>query len=145
MVRLEHDAARAALVPVEGDRHVAARAVHAQSARSSGPFVKVHCAAFPDTLLESELFGYEKGAFTGAIKREPGKIEVAEGGTLFLDELESMPMGVQIKLLRVLQERSLERLGSNQTLPVDVRVVAATKDDLLAHPALRSCSARCTS
>jgi len=85
----------------------------------------------PDNLLDSELFGHEQGAFTGAQRRRVGKVEYAHGGTLFLDELESMPMGMQIKLLRVLQDRVVERLGSNQRVPVDVRIVAATKDNLL--------------
>lgn len=114
-------------------KEVVARALHDHSGRSKAPYVALNCGGLPDTLLDSELFGHEPGAFTGAQKRRIGRIEHANGGTLFLDELESMPMGVQIKLLRVLQERSLERLGSNQTIPVDVRVVAATKDDLLAR------------
>ena len=114
-------------------KEVVARALHDHSRRSKAPYVALNCGGLPDTLLDSELFGHEPGAFTGAQKRRIGRIEHANGGTLFLDELESMPMGVQIKLLRVLQERSLERLGSNQTIPVDVRVVAATKDDLLAR------------
>ncbi|MDT8991074.1 sigma-54 dependent transcriptional regulator [Curvibacter sp. APW13] len=114
-------------------KEVVARALHDHSPRNKAPYVALNCGGLPDTLLDSELFGHEPGAFTGAQKRRIGRIEHANGGTLFLDELESMPMGVQIKLLRVLQERSLERLGSNQTIPVDVRVVAATKDDLLAR------------
>ena len=117
-------------------KEVVARALHEHSQRSKSPYVALNCDGLPDTLLDSELFGHKPGAFTGAQKR---RIEHANGGTLFLDELESMPMGVQIKLLRVLQERSLERLGSNQTLPVDVRVVAATKDDLLARAHTGSC------
>lgn len=114
-------------------KEVVARALHDHSRRSKAPYVALNCGGLPDTLLDSELFGHEPGAFTGAQKRRIGRIEHANGGTLFLDELESMPTGVQVKLLRVLQERSLERLGSNQTIPVDVRVVAATKDDLLAR------------
>jgi two-component system C4-dicarboxylate transport response regulator DctD len=114
-------------------KEVVARALHEHSRRSKAPYVALNCGGLPDTLLDSELFGHEPGAFTGAQKRRIGRIEHAHGGTLFLDELESMPMGVQIKLLRVLQERSIERLGSNQSIPVDVRVVAATKDDLLAR------------
>ncbi len=114
-------------------KEVVARALHDHSRRSKAPYVALNCGGLPDTLLDSELFGHEPGAFTGAQKRRIGRIEHAHGGTLFLDELESMPMGVQIKLLRVLQERSIERLGSNQSIPVDVRVVAATKDDLLAR------------
>ena len=112
-------------------KEVVARALHEFSGRRSGPYVALNCGGVPDTLLDSELFGHEAGAFTGAQKKRIGKIEYANAGTLFLDELETMPMGMQIKLLRVLQEREIERLGSNQPLPVDVRVVAATKDDLL--------------
>jgi DNA-binding NtrC family response regulator len=112
-------------------KEVVARALHEHSRRRKAPYVALNCGGLPDTLLDSELFGHEVGAFTGAQKRRIGRIEHAHGGTLFLDELESMPLGVQVKLLRVLQERSLERLGSNQSQPVDVRVVAATKDDLL--------------
>ncbi len=114
-------------------KEVVARALHDHSRRHKAPYVALNCGGLPDTLLDSELFGHESGAFTGAQKRRIGRIEHAHGGTLFLDELESMPLGVQIKLLRVLQERSIERLGSNQSIPVDVRVVAATKDDLLAR------------
>ncbi|PXW96277.1 two-component system C4-dicarboxylate transport response regulator DctD [Sphaerotilus hippei] len=112
-------------------KEVVARALHDLSRRQGAPFVALNCGGVPDNLLDSELFGHEAGAFTGAQKRRIGKIEYAHGGTLFLDELESMPMGMQVKLLRVLQERVVERLGSNQGQPVDVRVVAATKDDLL--------------
>jgi two-component system C4-dicarboxylate transport response regulator DctD len=114
-------------------KEVVARALHEHSRRNKAPYVALNCGGLPDSLLDSELFGHEAGAFTGAQKRRIGRIEHAHGGTLFLDELESMPMGVQVKLLRVLQERCIERLGSNQSLPVDVRVVAATKDDLLAR------------
>ncbi|MDO9479126.1 MAG: sigma-54 dependent transcriptional regulator [Hydrogenophaga sp.] len=112
-------------------KEVVARALHEHSRRRKAPYVALNCGGLPDSLLDSELFGHEAGAFTGAQKRRIGRIEHAHGGTLFLDELESMPQGVQVKLLRVLQERSLERLGSNQSQSVDVRVVAATKDDLL--------------
>ncbi|MBY0465018.1 MAG: sigma-54 dependent transcriptional regulator, partial [Burkholderiales bacterium] len=111
-------------------------ALHDLSRRRNAPYVALNCGGLPDTLLDSELFGHEPGAFTGAQKRRIGRIEHANGGTLFLDELESMPLGVQVKLLRVLQERCIERLGSNQSIPVDVRVVAATKDDLLARAQL---------
>ncbi len=111
-------------------KELIAQCLHELSPRKSGPLVALNCGGLPDTLLDSELFGHEAGAFTGAQKRRIGKIEYANKGTLFLDELESMPMGVQIKLLRVLQERVVERLGSNQPQPVDCRVVAATKDDL---------------
>ena len=111
-------------------KELAARAVHDASPRRSGPFVKLHCAALPDTLLESELFGYEKGAFTGAATRKPGRVELAHGGTLFLDEIGDITPQVQVKLLRLLQEREFERLGGTQTLKVDVRFVAATHRDL---------------
>jgi len=112
-------------------KELVAEALHEMSQRKSGHFVALNCGGVPDNLLDSELFGHEAGAFTGAQRRRIGKIEYADGGTLFLDELESMPMGMQIKLLRVLQDRNIERLGSNQRVPVDVRVVAATKDNLL--------------
>jgi two-component system response regulator AtoC len=111
-------------------KEVAARAIHAASPRSKGPFVKVHCAALPDNLLESELFGYEKGAFTGASTRKPGRVELAQGGTLFLDEIGDVTPAVQVKLLRLLQEREYERLGGVETLKADVRFVAATHRDL---------------
>jgi two-component system, NtrC family, C4-dicarboxylate transport response regulator DctD len=112
-------------------KELVAQALHDLSDRKSAPFVALNCGGMPDNLLDSELFGHEQGAFTGAQKRRIGKIEYADGGTLFLDEVESMPMAMQIKLLRVLQERVIERLGSNQHVAVDVRVVAATKDNLL--------------
>jgi len=102
-------------------KEVVAQALHEMSNRKSAAFVALNCGGVPDSLLDSELFGHEPGAFTGAQKRRIGKIEHAHGGTLFLDEVESMPMGMQIKLLRVLQERVIERLGSNQAVPVDVR------------------------
>ncbi len=111
-------------------KELAAKAVHDASPRRSGPFVKLHCAALPDTLLESELFGYEKGAFTGAATRKPGRVELANGGTLFLDEIGDITPQVQVKLLRLLQEREFERLGGTQTLKVDVRFVAATHRNL---------------
>lgn len=111
-------------------KELVARSLHENSARRSGNFVAINCGGLPETLVESELFGHEAGAFTGATKRRIGKIEHANGGTLFLDEIESMPLQLQIKLLRVLQERTLERLGSNTSIPVDCRVVAATKEDL---------------
>ncbi|AGC42518.1 Fis family transcriptional regulator [Myxococcus stipitatus DSM 14675] len=111
-------------------KELAAKAVHDGSPRRAGPFVKLHCAALPDTLLESELFGYEKGAFTGAATRKPGRVELAHGGTLFLDEIGDISPTVQVKLLRVIQERELERLGGTQTLKVDVRFVAATHQPL---------------
>ncbi|MBZ4331986.1 sigma-54 dependent transcriptional regulator [Corallococcus sp. AS-1-12] len=111
-------------------KELAARALHEHSPRRAGPFVKLHCAALPDTLLESELFGYEKGAFTGAATRKPGRVELAHGGTLFLDEIGDVSPAVQVKLLRVLQEREFERLGGTQTVKVDVRFVAATHQAL---------------
>jgi two-component system C4-dicarboxylate transport response regulator DctD len=110
-------------------KEVLARALHAAS-RRSGPFVALNCAALPEALFESEIFGHEAGAFTGAQQKRIGKFEHANGGTLFLDELESLSLALQAKLLRVLQERSVERLGSNAAMSVDVRVVAAVKDDL---------------
>jgi len=111
-------------------KELVARCLHEHSARSRENFVALNCGGIPDTLLDSELFGHEAGAFTGAQKRRIGKIEHAGKGSFFLDEVESMPMQMQIKLLRVLQERELERLGSNQLIPVACRVIAATKDDL---------------
>ncbi|ROT96369.1 sigma-54-dependent Fis family transcriptional regulator [Marinobacter sp. R17] len=107
-----------------------ARFIHENSPRSTHNFVAINCGAVPENLIESELFGHEAGAFTGADKRRIGKIEHADKGTLFLDEVESMPMALQVKLLRVLEERKVERLGSNTPLDVDVRVIAATKSDL---------------
>ncbi|HEY4220020.1 MAG TPA: sigma-54 factor interaction domain-containing protein, partial [Myxococcota bacterium] len=107
-------------------KEVIARALHRFSARRAGPFVAVNCAALPETLMESELFGYEKGAFTGATAQHKGRFELADGGTLFLDEIGDLPLGVQVKLLRVLQEQTFERLGGTETISVDVRVIAAT-------------------
>lgn len=107
-----------------------ARALHAKSPRANKPFVSLHCAALAESLLESELFGHEKGSFTGAEKKRIGRIEQADGGTLFLDEIGEIPAATQIKLLRVLQERSFERVGGNETIKVDVRVVAATNKNL---------------
>ena len=111
-------------------KEVLARGLHALSARAKERFVAINCAAIPDTLLESELFGYEKGAFTGAVKQTPGKIEVADKGTLFLDEIGDLPMPLQAKLLRFLQERVIERIGGRSEIPVDVRVVCATHQNL---------------
>ncbi len=107
-----------------------ARTIHALGTRASAPFVALHCAAVPQTLIESELFGHEKGSFTGADKRRIGRFEQAHGGTLFLDEIGELSQLMQTKLLRVLQERTLERVGGNETIPVDVRVMAATNRDL---------------
>jgi DNA-binding NtrC family response regulator len=107
-----------------------AKAIHALSPRAKAPFVSLHCAAIPETLLEAELFGHEKGAFTGADKKRVGRFEQAIGGTLFLDEVGDIPPLMQVKLLRVLQEKAIERIGSGQTVPVDVRVLAATNKDL---------------
>jgi DNA-binding NtrC family response regulator len=111
-------------------KELAANAIHFQSPRKKGPFVKVNCAALPETLLESELFGHEKGAFTGALRQRKGRFEMADGGTLFLDEIGDISLGVQVKLLRVLQERQFERVGGNETLSVDVRLICATQKDL---------------
>ena len=111
-------------------KEVVARNLHALSERASKPFVAVNCGAIPADLLESELFGHEKGAFTGALNARQGRFELANGGTLFLDEIGDMPLMMQVKLLRVLQERSFERVGSNRSVSVDVRIVAATHRDL---------------
>ncbi len=111
-------------------KELVARCLHEFSTRRDGPFVAINCGGLPETLVENELFGHEAGAFTGAQKSRPGKLEAAHGGTLFLDEIESMSMAVQVKLLRVLQERVVERLGSNRPVPIDIRVVAASKTDL---------------
>jgi len=113
-------------------KELLARAVHSLSTRNSKKFVAINCAAIPENLLESELFGYEKGAFTGAVKQTIGKIELADGGTLFLDEIGDMPLPLQAKLLRFLQDRVVERIGGRQEIPVDVRVVCATNQDLAA-------------
>src|SRR3954463_4838353 len=109
-----------------------ARAIHFHSPRKDRPFVKINCTAIPENLMESELFGYEKGAFTGANISKPGKFEQADTGTVMLDEIGDVPANIQVKLLRVLQEREIERLGSNKTLHIDVRVIAATNRDLRA-------------
>jgi two-component system NtrC family response regulator len=111
-------------------KEVLARALHSLSPRLGKPFVAINCAAIPENLLESELFGYERGAFTGAVKQTPGKVETADGGTLFLDEIGDMPLALQAKLLRFLQERVVERVGGREEIPVDVRVVCATNQDL---------------
>ncbi len=111
-------------------KEVLAKAMHALNPRAGKPFVAINCAAIPENLLESELFGYEKGAFTGAVKQTKGKIEYAEGGTFFLDEVGDLPLALQAKLLRFLQERTIERIGGRQEIPVDVRVLCATHQDL---------------
>ena len=124
----------AADVLIQGEtgsgKELVARCLHEASPRYKGNYVAINCGGLPDTLFESEIFGHEAGAYTGAGKRRIGRIEHASGGTLFLDEIESMPIPMQIKLLRVLQERTLERLGSNTAIPIDCRVIAATKVDL---------------
>src|SRR5215470_12869775 len=123
-----------ATVLIQGEsgtgKEIIANAIHAQSKRARGPLVKMNCAAVPETLLESELFGHEKGAFTGADRRRIGRFEQADGGTLFLDEICEMQPRLQAKFLRALQEREIERLGSSTAIPVDVRIIAATNRDL---------------
>ncbi len=112
-------------------KELLARALHRLSPRSENKFVAINCAAIPENLLESELFGHEKGAFTGAVKQTPGKIEIADSGTLFLDEIGDMPLALQAKMLRFLQERVIERVGGREEIPVDVRVVCATNQNLV--------------
>jgi two-component system nitrogen regulation response regulator NtrX len=114
-------------------KEVVARKIHAMSARNGGPFVAVNCAAIPQTLIEAELFGYEKGAFTGAVKSKRGKFELAHGGTIFLDEIADMSLEAQSKVLRVLEEMQFERVGGVNSIKVDVRVIAATNKDLAAE------------
>src|SRR6185503_6014856 len=133
-----------ATVLIQGEsgtgKEIIANAIHAHSKRARGPLVKMNCAAVPETLLESELFGHEKGAFTGADRRRIGRFEQAEAGTLFLDEVCEMHPRLQAKFLRALQEREIERLGGSPPIPVDVRIIAATNRDLekaLAEGALR--------
>jgi len=111
-------------------KEMVARTIHAQSGRSGGPFIAINCGAIPDTLLESELFGYEKGAFTGATAQRRGRFEFASGGTLFLDEVGELPLALQVKLLRFLQDRTIERVGGRTPIQVDARVIAATNRDL---------------
>jgi len=127
-------AATHATVLIQGEsgtgKEVVAHAIMQHSPRANMPFVKVNCAAVPETLLESEFFGHEKGAFTGAVARREGRFETANGGTLLLDEIAEIPMSLQVKLLRVLQEREFERVGGNKTIRVDVRLIASTNRDL---------------
>jgi DNA-binding NtrC family response regulator len=113
-------------------KEVAARCLHDFGPHAGRPFVAINCGAIPETIFESELFGHEPGAFTGAVRRRIGKLEFAAGGTVFLDEIESMPMSMQVKLLRALQQRSIERVGGNEAVRLNCRIVAATKEDLLA-------------
>ncbi|XLM23006.1 sigma-54 factor interaction domain-containing protein, partial [Chromobacterium piscinae] len=114
-------------------KEVLARYIHRYSKRGCGPFVAVNCAAIPDNLLESTLFGHERGAFTGAAQALPGKFEQAQGGTILLDEVTEMPLSLQAKLLRVLQEREVERIGSTRTIKLDIRVLATSNRDLQAE------------
>jgi two-component system, NtrC family, response regulator AtoC len=134
LAKVEQVAPTASTVLLRGEtgtgKELVAHAIHINSPRESGPFVRVNCAALAPGVLESELFGHEKGAFTGAIARRSGRFELADGGTLFLDEVGDLPMEVQIKLLRTLQEREFERVGGTETIKVDVRVVSATNRDL---------------
>ena len=111
-------------------KELLARGVHDSSNRRDGAFIAINCAAIPENLLESELFGHERGAFTGAVKMTEGKIELADGGTLFLDEVGDIPLPLQVKLLRFLQERTIERIGGRKQIPVDTRIVCATHQDL---------------
>src|ERR1700740_2107790 len=111
-------------------KEVTATLIHQNSRRKHHPFVAVSCALFSETLIESELFGHERGAFTGAIKDRPGRFEMAEGGTIFLDDIDDVPLSMQVKLLRVLQNRTIERLGGTRTVPVNARVLVGTKRDL---------------
>ena len=114
-------------------KELIADAIHNQSKRAKGPFIKLNCAAIPENLLESELFGYEKGAFTGASTAKPGRFELAREGTIFLDEIGEMPLAMQAKLLRVVEEKQLQRLGGVKTIPLDTRIIAATNRDILAR------------
>jgi two-component system response regulator FlrC len=116
-------------------KEVLARYIHQQSNRGNGPFIAINCAAIPDNMLEATLFGHEKGAFTGAIAAQPGKFELADGGTLLLDEISEMPLGLQAKLLRVLQEREVERVGARKPISLDIRVLATTNRDLAGEVA----------
>ena len=139
--QLHRAAATDATVLLEGEsgtgKELFARALHALSPRADGPFVAINCAAIPETLLETELFGHEKGAFTGAAARKPGRFELAHRGTLFLDEIGDLPLALQAKILRALEEKQFERVGGTQSLHVDVRVVAATNRNLKQRVAAR--------
>jgi len=139
--QLHRAAATDATVLLEGEsgtgKELFARALHALSPRADGPFVAINCAAIPENLLETELFGYEKGAFTGATTRKPGRFELAHRGTLFLDEIGELPLALQAKILRALEEKRFERVGGNQSLHIDVRVVAATNRNLKRRVAER--------
>jgi two-component system response regulator HydG len=134
MTLVQQVADSSATVLIQGEsgtgKELVARAIHDRSGRREGPFIAVNCAALPETLLESELFGYEKGAFTGAAGRKEGRFELADGGTLFLDEIADLSLVTQPKILRVLQEGEFERVGGTKTLRVDVRIVTATNQDL---------------
>ncbi|HEX2343071.1 MAG TPA: sigma-54 dependent transcriptional regulator, partial [Vicinamibacterales bacterium] len=138
---VQRAAATDATVLIEGEsgtgKELIARTLHALSQRADQPFVAINCAAIPETLLESELFGHEKGAFTGAVARKPGKFELAHRGTLFLDEIGDLPLSLQAKILRALEEKRFERLGGTASLQVDVRLVAATNRGLKAQVAQR--------
>ena len=139
VARAERAAPTDASVLLSGEsgagKEVMARHIHLASRRAGAPFVAINCAAIPDTLLEATLFGHEKGSFTGATKQQPGKFEQAHGGTLFLDEIGELPLSTQVKLLRVLQERSLERLGGHSAIAIDIRLITATNRDLAADVA----------
>jgi DNA-binding NtrC family response regulator len=139
--QLHRAAATDTTVLLEGEsgtgKELFARALHALGPRADGPFVAINCAAIPETLLETELFGHEKGAFTGAAARKPGRFEIAHRGTLFLDEIGDLPLGLQAKILRALEEKRFERVGGNASIHVDVRVVAATNRNLKAGVAAR--------
>jgi DNA-binding NtrC family response regulator len=141
ILSLQRAAGSDATVLLEGEsgtgKELFARALHALSPRSDGPFVAINCAAIPENLLETELFGHEKGAFTGAVARKPGKFELAHHGTLFLDEIGDLPLALQAKILRALEERRFERVGGTQSLHVDVRIVAATNKQLRAGVAAK--------
>src|SRR6476619_4293192 len=138
---LQRAASTDTTVLIEGEsgtgKELFARSLHALSSRADAPFVAINCAAIPETLLETELFGHEKGAFTGAVARKPGKFEMAHRGTLFLDEIGDLPLGLQAKILRALEERPFERAGGTVPLQVDVRIVAATNKQLKAAVAAR--------